>query len=204
MKNRSTNISTHGTVAKEYDAMSNSNSYVFTVRPTSEISYESDVLWFQERTNILNVEIGSNIKPISTANWFIYSSSMKKGDFTNLDTSSVTDMSSMFLNTGYSATTFELKGLENWDVSSVTDMSSMFYNAGFNVTSFNLNLSNWNTLSVTDMSNMFFRAGYSATSWSVTIPKTTGSLTNTTSRWYGSSSSTYTSPDTGKSFTLAS
>ena len=181
MKNRSTNISTHGTVAKEYDAMSNSNSYVFTVRPTSEISYESDVLWFQERTNILNVEIGSNIKPISTANWFIYSSSMKKGDFTNLDTSSVTDMSSMFLNTGYSATTFELKGLENWDVSSVTDMSSMFSEAGENSTTFSLNLSNWNASSVTNMSSMFERAGKSATTFNLNLSNwNTSSVTDMT------------------------
>ena len=321
-KNRNANISTHGTVAKEYDAMSNSNSYVFTVRSTSEISYESDVLWFQERTNILNVEIGSNIKPISTANWFIYSSSMKKGDFTNLDTSNVTDMYSMFSEAGRDATTFELKGLETWDVSKVTNMDSMFSgvgysaptfnlnlsnwnassvtnmrymfdSAGYSATTFNLNLSNWNTSSVTDMYFMFKHAGYSATTfelkgletwdvskvtnmdsmfsgvgysaptfnlnlsnwnassvtnmrymfdsagysattfnlnlsnwntssvtdmrdmfseagsktttnWSVTIPKTTGSLTNTTSKWYGSSSSTYASPLSGKSFTLAS
>ena len=262
MKNRSTNISTHGTVAKEYDAMSNSNSYVFTVRPTSEVSYESNVLWFQERTNILNVEIGSNIKPISTANWFIYSSSMKKGDFTNLDTSNVTDMYSMFEEAGRDAPTFELKGLETWDVSkvtnmdsmfseagrdattfnlnlsnwnassvtnmrymferagysaptfnlnlsnwntsSVTDMRKMFFMAGSSATTFNLNLSNWNTSSVTDMRDMFSEAGSKATNWSVTIPKTTGSLTNTTSKWYGSSSSTYASPLSGKSFTLAS
>ena len=83
-------------------------------------------------------------------------------------------------------------------------MRYMFYCAGQNSTTFNLNLSNWNTSSVTNMSSMFNAVGYKATSWSVTIPKTTGSLTNTTSTWYGSSESTYASPDTGKSFTLAS
>ena len=351
MKNRSANISTHGAVAKEYDAMSNSNSYVFTGQCIPDKGCTSDALWFKEQTHILNVEIGSNIKPISTANWFLELSNMKKGDFTNLDTSSVTDMSSMFDGTGnnattfeliglgnwdvskvtsmsrmfddagsssttwsigdisnwdvsnvtnmssmfggaghdattfnlnlsgwntssatdmnymfssagrnaqtfnlnlsnwntssvtdmsymfrsagYDATTFELKGLENWDVSKVTNMESMFEFAGENAPTFNLNLSNWNTLSVTDMRSMFNDAGYNsttfnlnlsnwntskvtnmsfmfeyagnnATTWSVTIPKTTGSLTNTIDKLYGSSSSTYTSPDTGKSFTLAS
>ena len=349
-KNRSANISTHGAVAKEYDAMSNSNSYVFTGQCIPDKGCTSDALWFKEQTHILNVEIGSNIKPISTANWFLELSNMKKGDFTNLDTSSVTDMSSMFDGTGNNATTFELKGLGNWDVSSVTSMSSMFRDAGYrattwnignlsswntssvtdmsymfssagyrattfnlnllnwntssvtnmeymfsgagyrattfelkglenwntssvtdmhgmfrsagenattfnlnlsnwdvskvtdmnhmfsfagysattfelkglenwntssvtnmeymfsgagqNATTFNLNLSNWNTSKVTDMLEMFSSAGASATTWSVTIPKTTGSLTNTTSRWYGSSESEYTSPDTGRSFTI--
>lgn len=351
-KNRSANISTHGAVAKDYDAMSNSNSYVFTGRCIADKGCTSDALWFQARTHILNVEIGNNIKPISTANWFLELSNMKKGDFTNLDTSSVTDMSFMFYDAGrnattfelkglgnwdvskvtkmyfmfkyagdnattwnignlsswntssvtdmsymfssvgseattfnlnllnwntssvtnmeymfdgagYSATTFELKGLENWNTSSVTDMhemfssagenattfnlnlsnwdvskvtdmsymfsfaghnsttwnigdisnwdvskvtnmSDMFEFAGENATTFNLNLSNWNTSSVTSMRDMFNVAGENATTWSVTIPKTTGSLTNTTSKWYGSSSSTYASPASGKSFTLAS
>ena len=152
----------------------------------------------------------------------------------NWDTSSVTNMSSMFLDTGYSATTFELKGLESWNTSNVTDMSYMFISAGYSTTSFSLNLSNWNTSKVTTMSSMFFLAGYSATTvilslsnwdtssvtnmdtmlsstgsktttnWLVTIPKTTGSLTNTTSKWYGSGESVYATPNTGRSFTLAS
>ena len=77
MDNRSANISTHGLVAKEYDAMSNSNSYVFTVQCIADKRCTSDVLWFQERTNILNVEIGGNIKLISTSNWFLELSNMK-------------------------------------------------------------------------------------------------------------------------------
>ena len=166
-KNRSANISTHGAVAKEYDAMSNSNSYVFTAQCIADKGCTSDALWFQEQTNILNVEIGSNIKPISTANWFLELSNMKKGDFTNLDTSSVNDMSFMFYNAGYSATTFELKGLGNWDVSKVTKMYFMFKYAGNNATTFNLNLSNWNTSKVTNMSSMFSGAGNSATTWTI-------------------------------------
>ena len=197
-KNRSANISTHGAVAKEYDAMSNSNSYVFTKQCIADKGCTSDALWFQEQTHILNVEIGSNIKPISTANWFLGLSNMKKGDFINLDTSSVTDMrsmfndagynsptfnlnlsnwntskvtnmESMFYEAGYSSTTWSIGDISNWDVSKVTNMSSMFNGAGHNSPTFNLNLSNWNTSSVTDMRAMFFGAGYRSTTFNLNL-----------------------------------
>ena len=197
-KNRSANISTHGVVAKEYDAMSNSNSYVFTKQCIADKGCTSDALWFQEQTHILNVEIGSNIKPISTANWFLGLSNMKKGDFINLDTSSVTDMrsmfndagynsptfnlnlsnwntskvtnmESMFYEAGYSSTTWSIGDISNWDVSKVTNMSSMFNGAGHNSPTFNLNLSNWNTSSVTDMRAMFFGAGYRSTTFNLNL-----------------------------------
>ena len=126
------------------------------------------------------------------------------GDISNWNTSSVVSMSHMFHSAGFKVTTWSIGDLSNWDVSSVTNMEYMFYSAGYNSTTFNLNLSNWNTSSVTNMSYMFDSAGSKATTWSVTIPKTTGSLTNETYKWYGSSSSTYASPNYGKSFTLAS
>ena len=311
-KNRNANLSTHGNITKEYDAMSDNNSYV--------MSSSSSQPWYSEHTSIKSVEIGQKIEPISTANWFYYLFNMEKGDFTNLDTSnvtnmfamfydagqsattfnlnlsnwdtsSVTDMSSMFKNAGYNATTFELKGLENWntssvtgmssmfsyagynattfelkglenwntssvtgmhcmfegagqsattwtigdlsnwDTSSVTDMSSMFsdasrsaknfnldlsswntskvtnmfamfYDAGQSATTFNLDLSSWDTSSVTNMNSMFSYASRSATTWTVKIPSKTGALTNTTSKWYGSSESVYAELASGKSFTL--
>ena len=52
------------------------------------------------------------------------------------------------------------------------------------------------------MNGMFTSAGSFATSWLVKIPSKTGSLTNTTSKWYGSSSSVYAEPNSGKYFTL--
>ena len=123
------------------------------------------------------------------------------------DTSSVKSMGSMFDNAGYSATTFSLD-LSGWDTSSVTNMSYMFRFAGSNATSFTLDLSSWNTSKVTNMTNMFSGAGSSATTWSVIIPKTnngttTGSITNTASRLYGSSTSFYAFPSSDKSFTIA-
>ena len=123
-------------------------------------------------------------------------------DLSSWDTSQVTNMNFMFNNAGFGDTTFNLTGLDNWDTSKVTNMSYMFADAGQNATTFNLNLSKWNTSKVTEMGSMFNGAGSNATSWTVKIPSTTGSLTNTTSKWYGSSESVYANPLSGKSFTL--
>ena len=83
----------------------------------------------------------------------------------DLDTSKVTNMSSMFSYAGRNATSWSVGNLSSWDTSKVTNMSSMFAGAGYSATnSFSLNLSGWNTSSVTNMSSMFSYAGYSATS----------------------------------------
>ena len=63
------------------------------------------------------------------------------------DLSSVTDMSNMFTNTGFSS-----DDLSGWDVSGVTDMRSMFLSSGYTG-----DLSDWDVSSVTDMQNMFSR-----------------------------------------------
>ena len=262
VKNRNTNSSTHGSITKEYDAMDENNSYIFKSECIPDKGCISNSLWNNEKDSILSVEIGKNMSPLSTANWFIEHTNLKDGNFKNLDTSNVTDMSFMFKYAGKSTNTFELTGLENWNTSSVTDMSNMFYNAGErsttwsigdlskwdtssvtdmshmfylagpqattwsigdlskwdtskvtdmsymfasagkSATTFDLNLSKWDTSSVTNMRYMFDQAGSSATTWTVKIPSKTGDSTNTTSRWYGSSSRVYATPCSGKSFTL--
>ena len=195
--NRSENVSVHGEVTKEYEPMSDSDSYVMT-------SMDSQP-WYSEQYLIKSVEIGSKISPVSTSHWFELLFNMEKGDFTNLDTSHVIIMSYMFRSSDDfgSPKTYKLIGLEDWHVSNVTDMSNMFNFAGYSATTFNLDLSNWNTSKVIDMEDMFSYAGSNATTWSVKIPSKTGGLTNTTDKWYGSSESVYASPDTGKSFTLS-
>ena len=83
------------------------------------------------------------------------------------DTTNATDMSYMFYNAGYSATTFTLD-LSSWDTSNVTSMSYMFYDAGSSATTWSIgDLSSWNTSNVTNMSGMFNYAGSSATTWSI-------------------------------------
>ena len=159
--NRSENVSVHGEVTKEYEPMNNSNSYVF--------NDASDRPWNQD--NIISVEIGSKTSPVSTSHWFEGLQEMENGDFTNLDTSHVTNMSSMFETWDdfpSNAKNYNLIGLEGWDVSKVTDMSSMFYKAGSNATTWTIgDLSNWNTSSVTYMESMFSHAGYAATTWTI-------------------------------------
>ncbi|MBP5684801.1 MAG: BspA family leucine-rich repeat surface protein [Bacilli bacterium] len=88
-------------------------------------------------------------------------------DLTNFDTSTVTNMNSMFYYTGYNVSTFELD-LTNLDTSKVTNMSYMLYSAGYTATTWNIgNLSNWDTSKVINMSNMFFTAGYNSTTWTI-------------------------------------
>ena len=83
-------------------------------------------------------------------------------------------------------------------------MSKMFSNAGYSATNFNLNLSGWNTSKVKNISNMFLNSGYTATTWNIKIPSTNGgSINNTTTRLYGTNTSKYAAPDSGRQFTLA-
>ena len=52
---------------------------------------------------------------------------------------------------------------------------------------------------------MISRAGYNATTFSITIPKTNGNgISNDTTHMYGSTSSTYASPPSSRTFTVAS
>jgi len=69
----------------------------------------------------------------------------------NWDTSSVTDMRTMFRDSGFN------QDISSWDTSSVTDMGNMFYGAS----SFNHDISSWDTSSVTDMGSMLDGASMS-------------------------------------------
>ena len=84
-----------------------------------------------------------------------------------LNTSKVTNMSSMFYSAGYNASTFDVN-LSNLNTSNVTNMSRMFREAGYNATTWSIgDLSGWNTSSVTNMSYMFYCAGKSAAMWNM-------------------------------------
>ena len=88
--------------------------------------------------------------PLITFNYiFAFISNIKKADFSNIDTSGVTDMEGMFINC------FILTSVDfsNVKTSLVTRMDCMFYNcASLN----NLNLSSFNTSSVTTLYAMFY------------------------------------------------
>ena len=160
LSNRSANIEKHGAVVNEYEALSDTQSYSFSSNPK--------VLWHNERDSILKVEIGQTINPTNTSYWFYGCEKMTAGDFTNLNASSVTNMSYMFRGAGYNATTVNLLGLNSWNTSSVTNMSSMFWESGYSATTWSIgDLSSWDTSNVTSMSAMFYYAGYSATTFDI-------------------------------------
>ena len=71
------------------------------------------------------------------------------GDFNDIDTSSVTEMNSLFEDEERFNGDISL-----WDTSNVTETNSMFWNAK----SFNQDISNWDTSKVTDMDWMFYKA----------------------------------------------
>ena len=83
-------------------------------------------------------------------------------DISEWDTSSVTSMSGMFIY----ATAFNAD-ISAWDTSSVTDMGSMFSYAS----AFNADISAWDTTSLTDMSYMF----YGAEAWLDSCTRSDGS-----------------------------
>ena len=92
----------------------------------------------------------SNVTDMS--NMFVNSLNLTSLDVSSFDTSNVTNMGNIFLNC-WSLTSLDVS---NFDTSKVTNMSSMFSNCS-GLTS--LDVSNFNTSNVTDMSCMFNRCG---------------------------------------------
>lgn len=73
-------------------------------------------------------------------------------DLDDIDTSKVTDMSSLF--TGISLPSHTIIKLSNWDVSKVTDMYGMFPTGTYSIS----DLSKWDVSNVKNMRCMFYKA----------------------------------------------
>lgn len=102
-------------------------------------------------TEIENLSLLDTSRVTDASSMFLGNEKLIAIDLSDFDTSNVTDMSSMFAN---------VRGLTNldlthFDTSKVTNMDSMFFYAS-GLTS--LNLSNFDTSKVTNMSNMFYQA----------------------------------------------
>ena len=110
-----------------------------------------DMSWLFSDMDTFNENISDwNTSSVTDMNSMFYSlcgASLFNGDLSNFDTSSVTDMSFMF----YYAISFD-GDVSNFNTSSVTNMGSMFSEAS----SFNRDLSNFDTSSVTNMNTMFY------------------------------------------------
>ena len=108
----------------------------------------SETPFFNNNNDLENIAATGNYGNVADMrNMFNYCSKLTSLDLSNFDTSSVTNMASMFNNC--KITSLNLSG---WDTSKVTDMSFMFsYCIGLT----SLNLSGWNLSKVTGVGAMF-------------------------------------------------
>ena len=110
--------------------------------------YRNFAPWYENKTSIKAVSFKDVVKPVSTSYWFYDCENLTDADFTNLDTSAVTNMDRMF----YSCSSLTSLDVSSFDTSAVTNMDSMF-NSCSALT--NLDLSSFNTSAVTSMNGMF-------------------------------------------------
>ena len=130
----------------------------------------SDVPWDAYRSKITSIVIDDKISPISTAYWFYGMGKISYFDVSNIDTSSVINMSYMFYNVGSDSSVSEFKiiGFDKWDTSEVQNMSNMFNSAGYYADSIEFDVSNWDVSKVTNMKRMFSATGrFSSKEWKV-------------------------------------
>lgn len=97
----------------------------------------------------LGTDDGRVSLPADSSYLFSSFSQLKYIDFSNVDTSNVTNMAYMF----YYLSSLKQIDLSNFDTSNVTNMNCMFY---FSMAITDINLSNFNTSKVTNMSYMFY------------------------------------------------
>ena len=94
-------------------------------------------------------------------------------DISKWDTSSVEDMSGLFLlvaqgwnsfatQDGETDTKFDISGIENWDVSNVKDMSYMFEEFGSGIKNLEMDFSKWDVSSVENFEGMLEDVGFNA------------------------------------------
>ena len=127
---------------------SGTKTYYTGVESTGTTS--SSVPWYSQRANVTSVIFEDVIVPAQTAYWFCDMENLTSiTDLDKLDTSNVTNMSSMFSGC-YDLTSLDVS---HFDTSNVTDMSAMFA-ACISLSS--LDVSHFDTSNVTDMGSMFY------------------------------------------------
>ena len=112
---------------------------------------QSTEKWFFNFVNLKKIDGLTNLNTSEVTNMasmFWYCEKLSKLDLSNFDTRSVIDMSAMFDH----CMTLEDLNLSSFKTSEVTNMASMF---DYCITLKNINLSSFNTSKVTSMSSMF-------------------------------------------------
>lgn len=110
--------------------------------------WSAKVPWNKYASSVKNVTFVDKVAPKSTAFWFGGFNHMVSAELHKLDTSAVSDMTSMF----FDCTRLKNLDVSGFDTSSSTNMHSMFYNC--DALTF-LDLSHFDTSLVTNMSDMF-------------------------------------------------
>ena len=96
-------------------------------------SFDGEVTWDGQMSNITSVEVNTPIKPAKTDNWFKDATALTSVDFKyNTGTATTTSMESMF----EGCTTIAEIDIRNLNVSSVTSFNNMFKNCSSLVTIF--------------------------------------------------------------------
>lgn len=105
--------------------------------------------WYNKHNSITSVSFENQIRPLSTAYWFVECQNQSlEINLENLDTSLTTNMACMFS----SCNTLTALDLSSFDTSNVTNMSYMFFSCE-NLTS--IDVSYFDTSNVTNMRSMF-------------------------------------------------
>ncbi len=122
------------------------NSWSFS--EDASYSYSSKAPWYAAYSSIKSIQFNCPLSPVSLRYWFYGLSKLESIDFTNLDTSAVTDMSYLF----YGCSSLKELDLSSFDTSAVTDMTAMFYHCSSLAS---LDLSSFDTGSVTAMGHYY-------------------------------------------------
>ena len=188
-------------VAKHGEA---TNTYPACDRSTSNNPYNVSGInmqpWKNQKTSILNVELGSVVKPIyGTRYWFYGFNNCLSIDLKGLDTSSIEYEKSMFgmFNGCNNLTSLDLG--DKFDTSAVTNMNSMF-NGCKVLTSLDLG-DKFDTSSVTNMNGMFYNC-YALASLNLGDEFNTSAVTDMNSMFKNCSA--LTSLDLGDKFDTSS
>ncbi len=144
---------------------------IYPIYKNTTYTSASQVPWYDKNTYkttvVKKVIVEDVLQPTSTAFWFYNMRDCTNFELDNLDTSKVTNMTSMFAYAAYNASTLTITGISTFDVSKVTTMQGMFQYMGYNVTAVKFNIQEWETYNVTNMSYMFAYMGYNSSAISI-------------------------------------